>query len=274
MLHPQIFEMIAIAKHNGFSVELITNGTLLDEQRSQALLDSGLDLLRVSLWASSPEEYTRNYSGRDSEHFEHLMERLRRLTAMKTRQHKKNLSIGLQYPINARNYHSLARFVDLAAGLACDFVSFSLVRNRQGAFQTHMLSSETKQHVIDMLRQLKKTCHLLGLKQNIDQTLLRYKIGEAVWDTLPCYIGWLTASIQPEGHVGLCSTCPLTIGNLYEQPFREIWNSPTVRRFRTQTITREGLAAMKEHCDCSFCCYVKDNIRVHRIFKWLAPFVR
>ena len=29
---------------------------------------------------------------------------------------------------------------------------------------------------------------------------------------------------------------------------------------------------MREHCDCSFCCFVGDNDHVHRFFKWFLPF--
>jgi hypothetical protein len=36
---------------------------------------------------------------------------------------------------------------------------------------------------------------------------------------------------------------------------------------------REGLARLAAKCDCFFCCHVTDNLRVHRMYRWLAPFV-
>jgi radical SAM protein with 4Fe4S-binding SPASM domain len=57
LLHPALGEMIAIAKSRGAAVGLSTNGTLLDGERSAALLDGGLDLLVISLDAASEATY-------------------------------------------------------------------------------------------------------------------------------------------------------------------------------------------------------------------------
>jgi len=49
LTHPDVFRMIREVKELGAEVELITNGTLLDESTAQALLDSELDNLWVSV---------------------------------------------------------------------------------------------------------------------------------------------------------------------------------------------------------------------------------
>jgi MoaA/NifB/PqqE/SkfB family radical SAM enzyme len=56
--HPGIVEMVAEAKALGSCVELITNGTLLTEEKSRQLIDAGLDMLWVSLDGATPESYT------------------------------------------------------------------------------------------------------------------------------------------------------------------------------------------------------------------------
>jgi MoaA/NifB/PqqE/SkfB family radical SAM enzyme len=58
LAHPLIGEMVFRAKQTGARVELITNGTLLSENRSQQLVDAGLDRLWVSLDGATPESYT------------------------------------------------------------------------------------------------------------------------------------------------------------------------------------------------------------------------
>jgi MoaA/NifB/PqqE/SkfB family radical SAM enzyme len=55
--HPDIVDMVAGAKSLGTRVELITNGTLLDENLSRHLIAAGLDLLWVSLDGARPESY-------------------------------------------------------------------------------------------------------------------------------------------------------------------------------------------------------------------------
>jgi MoaA/NifB/PqqE/SkfB family radical SAM enzyme len=55
--HPGIVEMVRRAKAVGSSVELITNGMLLDKAMSTQLVDAGLDMLWVSLDGATPESY-------------------------------------------------------------------------------------------------------------------------------------------------------------------------------------------------------------------------
>jgi len=47
-LHPEIYRMIKYAKNRGISTRLNTNATLLNEERSRQILDSGLDFLSFS----------------------------------------------------------------------------------------------------------------------------------------------------------------------------------------------------------------------------------
>lgn len=63
LLHPEIIEMIAYAHSQGKHVSLTTNGTLLDQPMSQALLKAGLDLIKISI-DGSPKTYEkiRGYS--------------------------------------------------------------------------------------------------------------------------------------------------------------------------------------------------------------------
>jgi MoaA/NifB/PqqE/SkfB family radical SAM enzyme len=55
--HPNIVEMVREAKTLGSSVELITNGTLLNASLSNQLMEAGLDVLWVSLDGATPESY-------------------------------------------------------------------------------------------------------------------------------------------------------------------------------------------------------------------------
>jgi MoaA/NifB/PqqE/SkfB family radical SAM enzyme len=57
LMHPDIVEMVAAAKSFSPTVELITNGTLLDVTMSNRLMDAGLDMLWVSLDGATPESY-------------------------------------------------------------------------------------------------------------------------------------------------------------------------------------------------------------------------
>ena len=47
MLHPDLFSMIKLAKNANLFVMMSTNGTLLTDEKAKALIDSGLDVLRI-----------------------------------------------------------------------------------------------------------------------------------------------------------------------------------------------------------------------------------
>jgi MoaA/NifB/PqqE/SkfB family radical SAM enzyme len=55
--HPHIVDMVRALKAVGSSVELITNGTLLNKALSTQLIDAGLDMLWVSLDGATPASY-------------------------------------------------------------------------------------------------------------------------------------------------------------------------------------------------------------------------
>ncbi len=55
--HPDLLAMLAAAKSIGSRVELITNGTRLDEETRRALVRIGLDRLWVSIDGATPESY-------------------------------------------------------------------------------------------------------------------------------------------------------------------------------------------------------------------------
>jgi MoaA/NifB/PqqE/SkfB family radical SAM enzyme len=57
LAHPQIVDMVARAKTVSDKVELITNGMLLTEERSHALMQAGLDTLWVSVDGATPESF-------------------------------------------------------------------------------------------------------------------------------------------------------------------------------------------------------------------------
>jgi MoaA/NifB/PqqE/SkfB family radical SAM enzyme len=56
-VHPEIIEMIRKAKDLGAAVELITNGILLTEDISEQLIETGLDVLWISIDGVKPESY-------------------------------------------------------------------------------------------------------------------------------------------------------------------------------------------------------------------------
>ncbi len=272
-LHPRLLEMISTAKSVGLHVTLFTNGTLLDEGRVQSLIDSQLDVLTVSLWAGSQEEYERNHPGTGSEYFKTIVDALQHLARLKADQARHLPSVALHHPIYRNNFGSIQGMADLAQETGCDTLSFSPLRTRRGKLESFALTPDETRLLSLNLAGIKRRLDSLAIGHNIDNTILRYRAGEKVWEEVPCYVGWVQAHIKVDGTVLPCNSCSLPMGSLNEDRLSDIWNGPSLKRFRRQTLTKEGLVHMGLHCDCHFCCHVEDNMRVHRIFRWFSPFL-
>jgi radical SAM protein with 4Fe4S-binding SPASM domain len=272
-LHPRLFDMIASAKEAGFHVTCFTNGTLLNEASVQSLMDSRLDVLKVSLWASSHEEYERNYPGTTLVSFKRTVEGLKLLSLRRREKNTRFPSLVLHQPINRYNFQGIDAMVDLAHATGCDGLLFSPLKSWRGELDESCLSKKEEELLRPSLILAMKRLNALSIDHNMDQLLLQYRTGEAVWEELPCYTAWFHSRIKVDGTVLPCYACDLPMGNLRDTGFQEIWNNSSYRTFRKKTLSRKGLASMGKDCDCGFCCHVVDNMRVHRFFRWISPFV-
>lgn len=82
LLHPKLSEMIALAQEKKVAhrVEIFTNGLLLDEKKGKALIESGLDVLNVSLNAAYPKTHQK-ITGTKS--FPQVVENLKKFMRLK-----------------------------------------------------------------------------------------------------------------------------------------------------------------------------------------------
>lgn len=90
LLHPRIFDMIEYAKKNGLKTRLYTNGTLLTEDRSKKLLDSGIDFVAFSFDGCDKKEYERMRVGAD---YDKTLENIRNFLKAKERLGKKTFTM-------------------------------------------------------------------------------------------------------------------------------------------------------------------------------------
>ena len=107
LTHPDIFHMIREVKELGAVVELITNGTLLDEGTVQALLESELDTLWVSVDGAADCGHTG--AGAAAE-LDGVLNNLHRLQLHKSRLGRKLPQVGLAFVAMAGN---VAEFPEL-----------------------------------------------------------------------------------------------------------------------------------------------------------------
>lgn len=274
LMNPHLLDMVSVAKKAGFQIILITNGTLLNTEVLHALVDLKLDILRVSLWCSSKEAYVQTYPGADPDNYDRILAALVKAASIKRAQGSNLPCVQITHPITRLNYRRLDGVVDLVQRTGCNVLKFSPLRTHGGKLASQSLRPDEEKYVHLALSETAKRLKSFNITHNIDETLLRYQFGEAVWQKLPCYMGWVWAQVRANGTVLACNVCELPIGNLNEHSFQHIWNDTAAQNARRQMLTRDGLEAMGERCDCGYCCNALDNWRIQKVFRWLSPLRR
>ena len=274
LLHPQALDIIALAKRHGFETILLTNGTLLNEDKINSMIDSRHDLIKIALWATSPEEYAMNYPGTSSQMLETVQNNFKLAARLKRERSSRLPLVYWHYPINAHNWRSLDRLVELAHAAGCDGVTFAPLCQSQKVDPSNALEPDETGQIVAALQQIGKRMNRLGMRHNVPQVVFRYRTGEEVWRSQACYIAWYHAHMRVDGRVQPCARCADVFGNLAETNFKEIWNNATAREFRRRTRTRDGVASMQSECECRYCCYTIENARIERIYAPVTRFAK
>lgn len=104
LAHPRTPEMIAQVKETGATVEMISNGTLLDEKRSRQLIAAGLDVLWVSIDGARPESYADVRLGAE---LPTVLENLSRFRKLRRPSHHPRPELGIAFVAMKRNVADL-----------------------------------------------------------------------------------------------------------------------------------------------------------------------
>lgn len=141
LLNKNIFQMIAYVKKNGINTSLQTNGLLLGRETGKLLLDAGLDLLTVSLDASSAEIYDKVRPGGD---FYRALENTQELIRLND---KNRMTIIAQMVRMAENYSELQAFKNYWKSRKNILVRIKPFSSRAGLVHTNIPSYGGRQPV-------------------------------------------------------------------------------------------------------------------------------
>ncbi len=106
MVHPRIFDMIVACKKKGYSVEMITNGSLLNDRALLKLLDGQLDKLWISLDSlMSADEVVKAGHPRTAD----ILKNIQKLNQFRSARSydKYTLELGIAFVVYPGNLHEL-----------------------------------------------------------------------------------------------------------------------------------------------------------------------
>src|SRR4030067_2814600 len=121
LLNPQIFSMIHSAKKHGLKVSLISNFTLIDRDKSLALIDSGLYFLFVSFDSSIKSTFEKIRTGAC---FEKVIDNVKLFVRTKKEVKAKTPVFFFKSTVSRRNFEEIRRLVNLAESLSVEGINF------------------------------------------------------------------------------------------------------------------------------------------------------
>jgi MoaA/NifB/PqqE/SkfB family radical SAM enzyme len=144
LFHPKTIEWIAEVKKLGVKVELISNGTTLTEKKSQQLIDSGLDVLWVSIDGASPESYRDVRMGAE---LPKVIDNLKRLFKMRKGGHFPKPEIGVAFVAMKRNINDLSKIIKMGHTFGARYYSVSNVQPVTAELQEERLYTRTMRNI-------------------------------------------------------------------------------------------------------------------------------
>lgn len=250
LLNPDLFRMIAYLKGRGATVLFNSDAIGLTEKKREGLIASGLDELRVSLDAATPETY-RAIRGVPT--FQRVRENVRALVEARRSMGAGRPAISLWFTVLKDNVQEIPAFIRLAGEVGADRVNLQrLVYYGQGM-------AVADQSLYGALSALEHRCleeaTRLAREQGIELCASGNTTPEASltpeersrpWSG--CQRPWTLSYITANGNVLPCCISPWTardyrgliLGNVFTQPFAEIWNGERYREFRTRFETDDA----------------------------------
>ncbi len=144
LFHPKTIDWIAEVKALGVKVELITNGTILNEKKARQLIDSGLDVLWVSIDGASPETYADVRMGAE---LPNIIKNLQRFDKMRPASHFPKPELGIAFVAMKRNISDLPKVIQLGKSLKAKYFSVSNVQPATAEMQDDRLYERTMHNI-------------------------------------------------------------------------------------------------------------------------------
>ena len=252
---PEILSII-LAKHR---CHLYTNGTCITPAIASELVELGVTSMGISV--DGPEEVHDSIRGRGS--FGRTIESIRLLTDLKRRRRKKFPLINLKTTITDKNVYHLSEMVQFAERLGLDYCTFQVLNNSTHmggvSFQFSLDYSQPPPPITNVplavLQQQLNNIQELASKSRVRvrilpklpvPSILEHYANRLKPSAHTCVSPWTTMYISPTGCVYPCLN--YYVGNIREQPFRELWNSERYRQYRKKLL-RDG-----QFPDCIGCC--------------------
>jgi MoaA/NifB/PqqE/SkfB family radical SAM enzyme len=261
MLVKNLPKMVRYLKERGTYVLFNTNGTVLNERNGRALIDAGLDELRVSLDASNAKSYL---AVRGKDYFIRILKNVRAFRALQEREGNDRPRVSAWLTGLKETIAELPAFVRVAADIGVREVylqrlvffeddSVGLARPDQALYEQMTRDEATHlEEATALARSYGMTFSASGAASEPGMSLKRHDDGSP-WSL--CRRPWTVMYFTANGRALPCCIAPFsqrgyenyTLGDATQQTLQEIWNGAAYGSFRDALLSDKPPAACA-HC--------------------------
>jgi MoaA/NifB/PqqE/SkfB family radical SAM enzyme len=257
MLVRNLPKMVRYLKDRGTYVLFNTNGTVLNDRNGRALIEAGLDELRVSLDASNAKSF-RAIRGKD--YFGRILRNVRAFRNLQEREGKDRPRVSAWLTGLKETVAELPAFVKVAAEIGVKEVylqrlvyfesdAIGLARPDQALYE-HMTREEAThlEAATALARSNGITFSASGAASEPGMSLKRHDDGSP-WSL--CRRPWTVMYFTANGRALPCCIAPFsqrgyenyTLGDATQQSLQEIWNGTAYRSFREALLSDQPPSA-------------------------------
>ena len=257
MLVKHLPKMVRYLKDRGTYVLFNTNGTVLNEKNGRAIIEAGLDELRVSLDAATQKTYL---AVRGKDYFKRIIRNVRAFRDLQEREGKDRPRVSAWLTGLKETIAELPAFVKLAAEIGVKevylqrlvfFDQESIGRARPDQALYEKMNGDDAALLAEAATLAKSygmTFSASGVASEPGMSLKRTSDGTP-WSR--CRRPWTVMYITANGRALPCCIAPFsqrgyenyTLGDATQQTLRAIWNGPAYRTFREALLSDQPPSA-------------------------------
>ena len=240
LLCKDFFEMIDYCKLKKILVGITSNGTLIDEEMAKKLVEHEIDYMIISIDGATAETFEKTKVGAK---FEDVIGNT--VNLIKARGDRKKPKILFHFTGTKDNIHELPQVVKLAKDIGVDVVEAQDTHFWGDEMLKEKLIGNTMRQEMVSSRKFANEALILAKELGISFDWLGTGGKKSLYsdtdmqmhaDQVICKKMFRSCFITADGYVTTCACSPdprkLNFGNVLEQDFNTIWNSPKYVAFR------------------------------------------
>jgi radical SAM protein with 4Fe4S-binding SPASM domain len=243
LFDPDLDRKIRYAKEKDATIDVVTSYAI-SNFAPRALVETGLDLLKVSIDGATAE----TYEAIRGPYFETAVKNTRELIEVRKRLGSRTPYVRLQFVIQKRNYEEIVDYVQLAAEVGADGIDYKLLLLDLALEGREALVGDmAAEEVFSLLQEADHLASALHIQTNA--RVLTRSLLEHHWaiyngakskprDLKRCMLPWYSTYVAADGGVYGCCFLRFRddrlLGNIRESDFASIWNGQAYQEFRSK----------------------------------------